>query len=84
MWHKIPQHGIQRSFHHEMFSLASVTNEANHPNIEGAEGCRHEVPPCLSSSGGQGARSVQSPATGVAYLTRVGVHSVCLQCLRFP
>lgn len=84
MWHKIPQSGIQRSFHNEMFSLPSVTNEANHPNIEGVGGCRHEVPPCLSSSGGRGARSVQSPATGVPYLTRVRVHSIRLQCLSFP
>ena len=39
MWHhKVMQRGIQRSFHSETFSLASVTKKANHPNIEGAGG----------------------------------------------
>lgn len=37
-WHKIPQRGIQRSFHNETFSLPSVTNEVSHLSTEGQGG----------------------------------------------
>ena len=66
MWHKIPQHGIQRSFHNEMFSLPSVTNEANHPNIEGVGGAgMRSLPACHPLVGGGQDRCGLQPQGGL-------------------